>query len=145
MIMNGSMAACRQMWCWSWECYILRATGSGLTHWGKLEKRDLKAWAHSDILHLTRPRLLIMPFPLEAIFFQTTTVTVLKGSSFIYYPWSFYCSSSQDVVLNTEGREEWSTRLCIWRYLRLMPLRRGFYQESEKWWIITIFTSNSVS
>lgn len=38
-----------------------------------LSTGDLRAHPHSDTLPPTRPRLLIVPLPMGAIFFQTTT------------------------------------------------------------------------
>ena len=60
------------------ELRVLRlnpqAMGSGLCHTRcSLSIRDLKACPHSDTLPPTRPHLLIVPLPLGAIFFQTST------------------------------------------------------------------------
>ena len=80
LIMEGSMAACRQRWCWSRECYILQTKRSRLTvnAEGSLSRRDLKARPQSDTLPPPGSCLLIVPFPLGASFFPTTTVCIIK-------------------------------------------------------------------
>ena len=69
--MAGSMTACRQMWCWSSECYILQAAGSQLT---VTMKEVLVKETSKPALTVTH-FLLIVPHPLGAIFFfQITTL-----------------------------------------------------------------------
>jgi hypothetical protein len=65
--MVGSMAACRQAWCWggSYKFYIwiCRQQEETVPHWPDLSFWDLKTWLHSDTLPPTRPHLLIVLLP----------------------------------------------------------------------------------
>ena len=67
-----------------------QAAGSELCHTElTLSKRDYKAHPHRDIL-LRKLHLLIVPLPMGAIFFQTTTPTELEK-----LPWGRILPSSE--------------------------------------------------
>ena len=70
--MVGSMAACRQTWCWRrrWESYILiQRQKETVSHTGhSLSIGVIQAQRFNDTLPPTRPHLLIVPLPMGQAF-----------------------------------------------------------------------------
>ena len=70
IIMMGSMETCKQTWCW---LQLVGNREGSVAAGVLLSITELKGHSYSDTLPPTRPYLLIVSFPLESIFFQTTT------------------------------------------------------------------------